>query len=177
MNAYIAANTVSLSTPSLALSGVATDAAVSSSPDLLLFAKRELERTFAEPLYLRHLAALANMKPATFSRKFAARFGITPITYRLSLRLDEAARLAREEHALSIRQIALRVGFDDMPYFHRVFLKRFGTTPARFGGRVESMPPASSVNEAVPNAPQSGYPSCLEDGFLSEPMQHTGTEG
>lgn len=104
--------------------------------DPLLLAKRELERNLAQPLYLHHLAEVADMHPTTFSRRFAQRIGMTPIRYRLLLRLNEAARLTWARADLSIPAIASAVGFDDPVYFHRAFKQQFGMTPALYGRRV-----------------------------------------
>lgn len=103
--------------------------------DPLALAKRAMDETFARPLYLEHLAATADMHPRTFARRFAARYGTTPIAYRLRLRLNEAARLTWTEPTLALRDVADRVGFDDMPYFHRAFVAEFGVTPAVYGRR------------------------------------------
>jgi AraC-like DNA-binding protein len=103
--------------------------------DPLLLAKRELERNLAQPLYLHHLAEVAGMHPTTFSRRFAQRIGMTPIRYRLLLRLNEAARLTWARSDLSIPAIANEVGFDDPVYFYRAFKQQFGMTPAQYGRR------------------------------------------
>lgn len=104
--------------------------------DPLLLAKRELEQNLAQPLYLHHLAEVAGMHPTTFSRRFAQRIGMTPIRYRLLLRLNEAARLTWARPDLTIPAIASAVGFDDPVYFYRAFKQQFGLTPALYGRRV-----------------------------------------
>jgi AraC-like DNA-binding protein len=71
----------------------------------------------------------------SFSRKFAKRFGITPVAYRRALRLNEAARLTWARPDLSVAAIAELVGFDDEPHFHRAFRAFHGTTPAAYGRR------------------------------------------
>lgn len=115
--------------------------------DPLVSAKREIERTFAQPLYLEHLAQAAAMPANRFTRRFTARFGVPPIGYRLRLRLNEAARLTWSEPCLGLRAIAERVGFEDMPYFHRVFLREFGMTPHLYGRRPQLS--SSSVGSSM----------------------------
>jgi AraC-like DNA-binding protein len=104
--------------------------------DPLVLAKRALDRSFTHALYLRHIAEVAGMKSeVVFSRKFAARFGMTPIAYRKKLRLNEAARLTWARPDLSISEIGALVGFDDESYFHRAFVAEHGMTPAQYGRR------------------------------------------
>jgi AraC-like DNA-binding protein len=128
--------------------------------DPLLVAKLELERNLAQPLYLRHLAEVASMSPTAFSRRFAQRIGMTPIRYRLLLRLNEAARLTWAAPELQIAEIAHRVGFDDPVYFHRAFKRHFGVTPAQYGRRSQAAPVGEQAEPAPPPL-QAGTPgSC-----------------
>lgn len=113
--------------------------------DPLVVAKRAIDRSFAQPLYLKHLAEIAGMKSSdVFSRKFAARFGITPIAYRIKLRLNEAARLSWARPDLAIAEIAAMVGFEDESYFHKAFVAEHGMTPAQYGRRRPSARPTAA---------------------------------
>ncbi len=46
-------------------------------------------------------------------------------------RLNQAAYLL-EHTAMSVMDIGLAVGYDNLSYFHRIFQKRFGTTPRKY---------------------------------------------
>jgi AraC-like DNA-binding protein len=109
--------------------------AVLTPLDPVLRAKRELDRTFDRALYMRHVAEIAGMHEATFGRRFLARFGVSPSRYRLLLRLNEAARQTWAVPERTVAQIAARVGFDDLSYFHRAFRAHFGTTPSAYPRR------------------------------------------
>lgn len=100
--------------------------------DPLLVVKQELDRNPAAPLYLAHLAEMANMKPDTFSRAFARRFELAPIAYRVRRRLLEAGRLLIEAPEMLVAEIAARVGFDDVRNFHRAFRQRTSMSPVEF---------------------------------------------
>jgi AraC-like DNA-binding protein len=103
--------------------------------DPVLMGKREIERFFDRELKIEHIAEAAAMHPITFARRFARRYGVTPITYRLRVRLNHAARLTWTRPDLSIAEIAHESGFNDLAFFHRRFLDVFGMTPSRYGFR------------------------------------------
>ena len=46
-------------------------------------------------------------------------------------RLNQAAYLL-EHTAMSVMDVGLAVGYDNLSYFHRIFQKRFGTTPRKY---------------------------------------------
>lgn len=58
--------------------------------------------------------------------------GLTYTAYINKLRLTEAARLLTEEPNLSVKQIALGVGFANVTYFNVLFKKEYGCTPKSF---------------------------------------------
>ncbi len=109
--------------------------------DPLVRAQLELHRHFDKPLYMRHFAQIAGVHEATFGRKFAARFGVTPTRYRTMLRLHEAAVLLATRANMTVSEAAARVGFEDVPYFHRAFAARLGVPPLRGARRFSSAPP------------------------------------
>jgi AraC-like DNA-binding protein len=101
--------------------------------DPLEHARLEIHRHFHKPLYMRHFADVMGVHEATFARNFATRYGITPTRYRTMLRLKEAALLLATRPELSVRSVAVIVGFDDVSYFHRAFAAQFRMTPLALG--------------------------------------------
>lgn len=99
-----------------------------TADDPVIRVRRELERYYQHDLYLRHLAPLAGMRPETLVRRFARRYGLTPIQYRLRLRLNAAARLGWVAPEQSVASIAEAVGIPNLSYFHRAFRRYFGTS-------------------------------------------------
>lgn len=100
--------------------------------DRLFAVKREIDKNPHAPLYVAQLAEMASMHPETFTRAFARRFGVTPIRYRLHRRLLEAAYLLITEPHMLVSEVAVRVGFEDLRFFHRSFRGRSGVSPAAY---------------------------------------------
>lgn len=115
----------------------------------VLQVKRYLDRNVGSALFVAHLAEMAGMSERTFLRRFKQEVGLAPVRYRLLLRLNEAARLTWAEPGCGVQEIAARVGFDDLPYFHRAFREVFAMTPAAYGRR-------SSPRSAAPESAALG---------------------
>lgn len=100
-----------------------------------------MRRNLAADLRIERLAEQAGMTPRTFARLYVARTGQTPARTVELLRL-EAARIALEDSAASIKQIARNTGFGDDERMRRAFLRQLGVSPAdyreRFSGPRDS---------------------------------------
>jgi AraC-like DNA-binding protein len=90
--------------------------------------RRHLESSVDRRVRLRELAALAGMNPFTLCRKFREETGATPLAYHRRLRLQEAARLLREDRVLA-KEVARRLAFPSPQYFHRAFKRFAGVSP------------------------------------------------
>jgi AraC-like DNA-binding protein len=85
----------------------------------------------ADDLSVGRLAADAGLSRFHFARLFRAHTGKSPRDYVLEVRLAEAARrLARRRESVS--EVALAVGFTDLPRFARQFRRSYGTLPSRW---------------------------------------------
>jgi AraC family L-rhamnose operon regulatory protein RhaS len=60
---------------------------------------------------------------------------MTPVHYLNHCRLNEAARLLKEQPTQGVTAIALRCGFASSQYFATLFRRRFGSTPRKFRTR------------------------------------------
>lgn len=89
------------------------------------------------------LAERLGMSPRNFIRRFKAATGLKPVEYLQKLRV-RAARHYLEEGEASVEEIGDRVGYDDAPFFRRVFKRETGLTPSsyrkRFSARAGSGP-------------------------------------
>lgn len=68
---------------------------------------------------------------ATFARRFAALVGEPPVAYLTRYRLCLASQLLAQT-ALSLDEIAARVGYDNASAFSRAFRRLYGDSPGRF---------------------------------------------
>lgn len=69
------------------------------------------------------------LSAAYLGRLFKKNMGMTFIEYVLSIRMNEARKLLAETD-LPINELVYAVGFNDVPYFYKVFKKVNGCTPA-----------------------------------------------
>jgi transcriptional regulator GlxA family with amidase domain len=90
----------------------------------LAFARERL----SEALPVERLAQAANLSPRQFARAFLAETGRTPAKAVEQLRV-EAARIAVEDSAEALDQVASRTGFGDPERMRRAFMRAFGSPP------------------------------------------------
>ena len=82
----------------------------------------------------REVADLAGLSAAGFSRFFSRHFGKPFITYLAEMRIGSACRLLMESR-LSVAQIAVEVGFNNLANFNRRFRDLKGVTPTEYRRR------------------------------------------
>lgn len=73
----------------------------------------------------------SGLNPRTFSRRFRAATGLSPIEFVQTIRIEEA-KLMLETDALSIEEIGASVGYEDPASFRRVFKRNVGQSPAAY---------------------------------------------
>jgi AraC family transcriptional regulator len=78
------------------------------------------------------LAALADLSEAHFIRAFSAATGRSPYQYVIDKRLEASAELLRAGEALSITEVANRMGFKSQSHFTARFRMRYGLTPRNY---------------------------------------------
>ena len=93
--------------------------------------KRYIDLHFKEPLTLEQLAEEAHMNKFYLSHSFKQEYGISPINYMLSRRLDESKYLLAETD-LSMSQISQLLGFSSLSYFSQLFRKTQSVSPREY---------------------------------------------
>ena len=104
----------------------------------LIRVRQYLEQNYNIPLTIEELAKLAQLSKGYLFRAFGKAFGIAPLAYQKQLRL-EAARTLLRSSALRCSEIAVRCGYENIHFFHRIFKQTFGVTPNQY--RKDLTPP------------------------------------
>lgn len=103
----------------------------SPEPEWLGAVTEYMEQHFDRPLQLKDLAAVVHTSPSSLSHSFKRAMGCSPIDYLLSLKVQRAAELLRDD-SIDISAVAAAVGFSDSNYFARQFRARVGQSPRAY---------------------------------------------
>lgn len=93
--------------------------------------RRYIDLHFKEPLTLDQLAEEAHMNKYYLSHAFKREFGVSPINYMISRRIEESKYLLAETD-LSMSQIAQLLGFSSLSYFSQVFRRSQAVSPMEY---------------------------------------------
>ncbi len=88
---------------------------------------------FTEDMSREHLAEQFYFAPDYITKIFRKETGMSFKNYIIEKRLDLARKLLQNTDD-SVRDISLKVGYDNYSYFTRLFKNRFGVTPVEFRG-------------------------------------------
>lgn len=104
-----------------------------ADPELarLIPAARYIAEHFSTSPTLGVIAAVAQLSPFHFHRRFSELLGITPKHLLFDLQIDLASRLIREEQA-ELAEIARQCGFAHQSHFTSRFRQATGLTPTRW---------------------------------------------
>jgi len=94
-----------------------------------------IERHYSEPLRLETLAELFNYNSGYLGKLFKSHTGESFNTYLDKVRIEQAIKLLREGH--KVHQVAERVGYANVDYFHAKFKKYKGVSPSSFKSGAE----------------------------------------
>lgn len=93
--------------------------------------KRYIDLHFKESLTLDQLAEDAHMNKYYLSHAFKREYGISPINYMITKRIEESKYLLAETD-LSMSQIAQLLGFSSLSYFSQVFRRTQSVSPMEY---------------------------------------------
>ena len=111
---------------------VVTKSKISSSVDYIL-------KNYTDPyLTIENIAKRSFMSEVYFRKLFKEEYGVSPINYMISRRIDESKYLLAETD-LSMSQIAQLLGFSSLSYFSQVFRRTQSTTPMEYRQSTKNM--------------------------------------
>ena len=95
-----------------------------------------MHQHYGEAIQLRELCQLSNMSASHFQRRFKQTFGISPIRYLQSLRVDRAKGLIKQN--FSMTHVAYQTGFYDQSHFNKYFKLLTGMAPSRYHAIIQN---------------------------------------
>jgi AraC-like DNA-binding protein len=99
--------------------------------DPILRIKQYIDEHYAQAITAEDLASMSHCSKGHLFRAFKKAFHISPLAYQQDLRFEAVQRLLRFT-SLRCYEIAQRVGYANVYFFHRQFKKRLGLTPLRY---------------------------------------------
>jgi AraC-like DNA-binding protein len=96
--------------------------------------KLRLQSSLREVPAIATLAKEAKMSEPKLRKLFRQTFGKSVFDYYQALRIQEAARLLKEEH-LTVSEVGYRVGFTNLSHFARVFEQHLGLKPKKYSAQ------------------------------------------
>ena len=100
--------------------------------------RRYIDLHFKESLTLEQLAEEGHMNKYYLSHAFKREYGVSPINYMISKRIEESKYLLAETD-LALSQIAQLLGFSSLSYFSQVFHRTQGTSPKEYRQQQKGM--------------------------------------
>lgn len=88
------------------------------------------EEHYNEKISLDRIAENMYLSPFYLSKVFKSETGSTPIRHLIDIRLEKARELLGESGEMSIREVALAVGYEDAYHFSKLFKKKYGVAPS-----------------------------------------------
>ena len=98
-----------------------------------------IKEHYKEKILLEDIAKKYNYSVGHLCRKFKEEIGISVVNYIIRYRMSVAIKLLFEKPELSIEEIALDVGFNDVQFFDKTFKKIVGMTPGKYRKEVHEV--------------------------------------
>lgn len=95
---------------------------------------RYLEQNWTENTPVSELAAMCGVSEGCFRRLFSQYMNMSPVQYRNHMRISRAKKLLLYDSA-TVDEVSRALGFEDAAYFSKLFKKKTGCSPSRYGGK------------------------------------------
>jgi len=93
-----------------------------------------MQEYFGADFNMDELAQRSGMSTRNFTRRFKQATGQTPLNYLHELRIN-CAKALLETDFKSVQQVCVEVGYEDVPFFRRIFKRCTGVTPSEYKQR------------------------------------------
>jgi len=90
-----------------------------------------MEENISQKINLQQIADSLELSKFYFAKQFLQHTGVSPIRYFLELKIKHACKLLDESN-ISVKDVALQIGYDDPYYFSRLFKKIMGLSPTQY---------------------------------------------
>ena len=101
---------------------------------IIIEVQKWIEQQYTNSIDYGKLALKYGMSRRSLERRFKRATGITPLVYLQQLRVEMARRLL-EESSLTFSEITYQVGYEDISFFRKVFVKLTGLRPKEYQQR------------------------------------------
>lgn len=103
-----------------------------SPHELALSVKKWLDQNYASEVVIGNFSEIFGYNEKYISSVFKTEFGLTPIKYLRSLRIEIAKSLIQHNPGTPLKDIAEAVGYNDSFYFSKVFKAQEGISPSSY---------------------------------------------
>jgi AraC family transcriptional activator of pobA len=107
------------------------DVMITNESSLVPLVRDFVEAHYAEPISLRDVARTLGYSPAHLTNSFSRATGV-PVNAWIVQRRIAAARKLLSEGSSTVASACEQVGFNDLCYFRRQFVRHVGVTPGRY---------------------------------------------
>ncbi|MHB8067248.1 MAG: GlxA family transcriptional regulator [Desulfobaccales bacterium] len=101
---------------------------------LVVESQRLIEQHCAQPIDYDGLAKKFRVSRRSIERRFKQATGVTPLGFQQQLRVETAKRLL-EDGSRTFNEITYMVGYEDVPFFRKIFRKLTGLRPKEYQQR------------------------------------------
>lgn len=91
--------------------------------------EKYINKNIDSPPSFNELCKMSKIPPDKFCHIFKIRFGLTPFSYLRELRMKRAMQLIIDTNK-NVTDISYELGYNNISYFSKIFLKRFGILPS-----------------------------------------------
>jgi transcriptional regulator GlxA family with amidase domain len=111
---------------------------------LVVKAQEWIEQHYTQTIDYDYLAEKFRMSRRSLERRFKIATGVTPLGYLQQLRVETAKSLL-EDGSQTFNEITYQVGYEDIPFFRKVFIKLTGLRPKEYQQRFTGYSAKSEV--------------------------------